>query len=109
MSGPMDVPDLPFTKPQQLIDLEQIGTDRLNAMTKAEAYERIEEAAYALANNYRKEKGGDYDSCVDLVSMALRVTGGAIDSKVGPLMIAESEKLAQEACRVIFTDDTLEY
>lgn len=109
MPWPEDVPDMPMSKPKQLLNLEKLGPDRLNAMTKQEAEERIQEAGYALANNYRREVNDDFDDCVQTVSTALKVTGSSVGGTLGALMVAECENVAREACKVVLTDDTLEY
>ena len=109
MPRPENVPELPFEKPEQLVELETLGPDRLSAMTPTEAHERMQEAAYALAYAYRKKACGNQEGCVLTVSSALAVTGGAINTKVGVSLVAESNQLAQEACAVVYTDDTLEY
>ena len=110
MKYPDDVPELPITKPKQLTNLETLSPEILDAMTEVEATERVEEAAYALACNYRDEVDDDIDGCIRMVSTALKVTGNSLRSRhIGPKLVAESEALAKEACRVVLTENDLEY
>lgn len=106
--GPDDLPAI--TKPVQLINIEKLTEEQQNAMTKQESHERIQEAAYALADAYQNEVGGDYDQCILVVATILETTGAGINSSIGPLMVAESHPYAKEACRVYFPEsDAVEY
>lgn len=102
MSWPPDVPDLPMEKPKELEILEELDDHVLNAMTDVEVEERIRDAAVALATAFHNEIGGDYETCVIVVSGALKETGGAIGGPFGEAMIGLSHTETEYACRLVF-------
>lgn len=104
MPSDENTPSNALTKPPQLIHLEQLSAEQLNAMTPVEVEERIEEAAYALADNYQHEMQGGYKECVETVSTILFSTGAAINTQVGHLMVAKCEAYAAGACRIYFPE-----
>lgn len=98
-----DVPDLPIDKPKEIESLELMDPKILDSMPGVEVKEKVEEIAHAVAKAYKKQRPkGDFDECVEVVSIALSVTGGAIGSQVGTAMIAESENAARTACELVF-------
>jgi hypothetical protein len=102
MSWPPDMPDLPIKKPKELEMIEQLDNHILAAMDDVEIEERIRDAARAIAKEYHKELGGDYDSCKIIVSSALTETGGSIGGHFGESMISLSASEAENACRIVF-------
>ena len=107
-TGPDNLPKI--SKPHQLISLEELTNEQLSAMTYVEKIERIQEVAYGLAGNYRREYDGNYDNCVLAVSTFLETTGAALGKSFGALMVAESNVAACEACREFFPEsDPVEY
>lgn len=105
MSWELDTPEVPLKKSAALEKLEQMSLDQLNAMDRQEVNERIEEAAFGLARAYHKIKGSDCDTCIGIVHSALSQTGGALGGKVGAIMVATSVQAAENACRVVFTQE----
>jgi hypothetical protein len=98
-----DVPDLPIKKPKKIERLEKMDRRSLDSMPKVEVQELVDDAAQSVADAYKKEvKGANFDECVEIVSVALSVTGSSIGGTVGTLMVAESESASQRACRLTF-------
>lgn len=104
-----DTPELDFKKPPTIIYLEELNDNTLNAMDFVEIDEHIQNAANEIAQAYHKAKGGNYEDCVLIVSMALSVTGNAIGGKVGGLLVARNEEAARKAGRLVFPDITDEF
>ena len=99
-----DTPELDFKKPPTIIYLEELNNNTLNAMDFVEIYDHIQTAANETAQAYHKAKGGNYEDCVLIVSMALSVTGNAIGGKVGGLLVARSEEAARKAAELVFPE-----
>jgi hypothetical protein len=108
MSWPPDVPDIGIKKPHTLEKLESTDRDILDAMDHVEVEERITDVAQSLAREYRKEKNADYQSCLDFVTFALRMTGSALGGKFGAYMVGERVRLAERGTRMVFPDNNLE-
>ncbi len=99
-----DVPELNIPKPEAIKLLEGLGDDVLNAMDNEEIRRRMEDAANQLAHSYAKKPNADYEGCVDLISMALSVTGNAMGGRVGALFVGQSSEAAEKASRLEFPD-----
>lgn len=97
-----DNPDIPIRKPRALSKLEKMDFHTLQAMPPVEVDEVCHDVAQGVAEEYHKEKGGSYEECVSVVSVALTTTGSAIGGHVGDLMIGQSDSLASHACRAVF-------
>lgn len=96
---------LGVTKPRALAWLETQGNDVLNAMDDREADKRIQDAGQQLAKNYVNEQKGDYEGCKLTVSTALSVAGNSIGGKIGALMVAMSDEVAEKSCRRMYPND----
>jgi len=102
MSWPPDVPDINLAKPKELAYLEKLEPQVRNAMTKQEVSDHIETIAQRFAENYKQKKGSDYTGCLETVSLALSLSGGAIGGKVGQTLMGTSSVAAKAACRIVF-------
>ncbi len=103
MNNWQDVPELGIKKPKKLEEFEELEPHILDAMTPLEVTEHIRDIAESVADAYHREvNGGNYQGCVDMVSVALSVTGNAIGGKVGAEMVGENESAAKEACKLEF-------
>ena len=101
-----DVPGLPFDKPKQIEALEQMNRAMLDLMPPLEVDETVAEIAHAVATTYKqKVKNSDYDGCVEVVAVALSVTGSSIGGHVGNAMVAANQHMAVIACRRAFPQD----
>jgi hypothetical protein len=105
-----DVPDLPITKPKEIEKLEQMDRVMLESMPFQEVQDIIDEAAHAFARAYHEQvPDGDYEGCIDIVSVALSVTGSALGGKVGTAMIGASQSATKSACRIVFPEEEESY
>lgn len=102
-----DVPDLPIKKPKEIENLEQMDRAVLDSMPPMEVEETVAQIAHAVARNYLKEKKdlATQPECLELISIALKVTGAAIGGHVGNAMVAEANSAAETACRLAFSSD----
>lgn len=100
--------DIPIKKPKALEKIERLGPKILNAMDPIEVDEVVNDAAVGVAEEYHKELGGNYEDCVNIVSVALTVTGNSISGQVGSHMIGNANILAQQVCRNIFPEEGIE-
>ena len=64
--------------------------------------ETVDNIAEAIAGAYKKEHPKGTPKCLEIVSLALTVTGSAIGGHVGTAMVAESDKAAQRATNLYF-------
>lgn len=96
--------EMPIKKPHQLIELEQMSLENLEAMTQEEVHSRIENAADALALNYMQERGESYEDCIEIVSTFLETSGGPIGGKVGAALVARGLPEATRACRYYYAE-----
>lgn len=99
-----DVPELNIPKPKAIKWLEELGDDVLHAMDTVEINRRIDDAAGQIAQEYAKKPGADYEGCVDLISMALSVTGNAMGGRVGALFVGRCDEAAEKAARLVYPD-----
>lgn len=98
-----DVPDIPIKKPKEIESLETMDRRVLDSMPGLEVEEKVEEIAHAVARAYKEQNPkGNYDECLEIVSIALNVTGSAIGGKVGNAMIAESDSASRTACQLVY-------
>ncbi len=98
-----DIPDLPIEKPKQIEQLEQMDRVSLDSMPPMEVQEKVEEIAHAVASAYKEQvKHGSFDTCVEIVSTALTMTGSSIGGHVGDALIANSDKASHHACSIAF-------
>ena len=102
---PDDVPAFPFKKPRQVEEFEQLSTDQLNSMVGSEVKEKIDDVAFSIAKTYEKQQNSSYEGCVSIVSEMLMVTGGAINHKVGQVMVGSGDSVARRICSEIFPED----
>ena len=101
-----DVPELEIKKPTEILQFEELSPEILEAMSTMEIHARIDRAAEAVAREYKKEKDESYDECVNIVSIALSVTGNAIGGKVGALMVGRSDSSAIQASRLVYPEES---
>jgi len=102
-----DVPDLPIRKPKKIEQLEKTDPAILEAMPRVEVDDTVEDIAHAVAVAYKKQvKNCHYEECIEVVSVALKVTGSSLGGQVGKAMIAANEKSAIKACSLVFTKET---
>lgn len=99
-----DVPDLPITKPKELEKIESMDAAERNAMRDVQVEETVGEIAHAVARDYHKQLGGNYEDCLDIVSVALTVTGSSLGGNLGNAMTSSNESAAKIACRTIFPE-----
>jgi len=98
-----DVPDIPIKKPKEIEDLEQMDRAFLDSMPSAEVNEKIEQIAHALARDYKIQvANGSYDECLQIVSVALILTGSAVGGHIGSSMIAAGNHAALKASKDAF-------
>lgn len=99
-----DVPDLPISKPKELEKIELMDPAERNAMRDVQVEETVDEIAHAVARDYHQQLGGSYRDCIDIVSVALTVTGSSLGGNLGNAMISSTETAARTACRTIFPE-----
>lgn len=107
MSWNLDVPELPFKKPKMIEELESIDFDQREAMDPQERKDRVRETAYSLAKSYKnhiKDKGS-FEGCVAITTEALSSLGNSLSGKLGTQMVGESERVAQDACRIVYPEE----
>lgn len=110
MSWPQDVPDIPIEKPKEIEKLELMDRTSLDSMPPAEVNEKVDEIAHAVARDYKKQiKNSSFEKCLEIVSVALEVTGSAIGGRIGTAMIAARDSAALNASRAVFPKDTREF
>lgn len=98
-----DVPDIPINKPEKIEDIEGMDKAELDSLPFAGVDSLVTEAARAVADAYAEQgKDPNYERCVEIVSVALQVTGAGIGTQVGRHMTATSDEKAHEACRIQF-------
>jgi hypothetical protein len=98
-----DDEDLPIDIPGNLLDLEKLGPERLNAMTRQELEDRLQDASKVAAQSYLNTfPDGHYEACVLVVSTLLQKVGTGVDASVGSLIVAESESWAKAGCGEVF-------
>jgi hypothetical protein len=105
MSWELDTPQFPLKKSATLEKLEQLHPEQLNAMDRVEIDEHIEDIAYGFAKAYHKKKPHDFDTCLTIVSAALKETGGALGGKFGAIMVGTSQEVAEKVCKVVFDEE----
>lgn len=104
MSWPPDTPDLPIRKPKEIEKLESMDTVSLNSMPGMEIDETVDDVAYAVARDYRKSGGKDIDECINIVSIALSMTGSSLGGKLGTAMVAASNSASIKASHLVFDE-----
>jgi hypothetical protein len=105
MSWPPDVPNIPIKKPKEIEVLELTDSAFLDSMPPLEVQEKIEEIAHATARDYKEQvKNGSFEECLEIVTIALEVTGSAIGGQVGRAMVAACNSAALNASRNMFPD-----
>lgn len=105
-----DVPNLPIKKPREIEDLEQMDRAFLDSLPGIEVEGKVKQIAHAVARDYKKQKkNGSFDECLEVVSVALRVTGAAIGGQVGRAMIAAYDSESLAAAQEFFPKDTAEF
>lgn len=103
MSWYPDVPNLPIAKPKEIEALEQRGRTYLDSMPPLEVQETVDNIAEAVAVAYKKKNAkGDREGCLEVVSVALKVTGSAIGGHVGNAMVAQCDTAAERAIEIYF-------
>lgn len=102
MSWHPDVPELDIPKPRAIEEIESLGDDVLNAMDTVEIDHRIESAAKQMAHAYVKKPEISFEGCVDLIAMALSVTGNALGGRVGAHFVAKSKEAAEQAAHEVY-------
>jgi len=102
MNSDLDVPDLPFKKPEALEKLELLQKDQRNAMDPYERESRIQEAAASIAEKYHQKDKEDFKGCVLLVETALREMGASMGGEFGTHMVGLSLHAAEEACKRVY-------
>ena len=106
MTWQPDTPNLPIRKPKEIEHLEMADRISLNSMPPAEVQEKVEEIAHAVARDFKKQvKNSSFERCVQIVSIALKVTGSAIGGHVGNAMIAACDTAAINASRDAFPEE----
>ncbi len=98
----LDNPDIPINKPKEIRELEAMGKADRESMPPREMDEKVEDAAEGIARAYKKLPGSNYQDCLDVVSVALNVTGAALEGKFGTHMLSLSDSEAERACKLIF-------
>lgn len=101
----LDIPNLPFKKPDKIEKLEKLTFEQREAMDNEEVKERISQVAYSLAKASMDHNGKDFEACVDMVSQALTELGGSLGGHFGASMVARSENAALIACNDLFSKD----
>lgn len=110
MTWHQDVPSIPIKKPKEIEALELMNRVSLDSMPPLEVQEKVDEIAHAVARDYKKQiKNGTFEECLEIVSIALSVTGSAIGGQVGNAMVAASNSAAQIASRHAFPVDKSEF
>lgn len=105
-----DVPNIPIKKPKEIEALEQMDRVSLDSMPSVEVKEKVEQIAHAVARDYKKQKkNGNFDECLEVVSIALKVTGSAIGGHVGTAMIAACDSASLVAAQDAYPEDTSEF
>lgn len=97
-----DVPDLPISKPESIEFIETMDPKARESLPGVEVDEIVDKIAYSVASDYKKKVGGDFEGCVDIVSVALSVTGSSIGGRVGQKMVGANQKAAKNACRIVY-------
>lgn len=101
-----DVPKLPIKKPRLIEQLEQKNRAFLDSLPGTEVQETVDNIADAVAAEYKKEvPKGNREMCLEIVSVALTVTGSAIGGQVGNAMVAQSDKAALRATENYFPEE----
>ena len=104
MSWHPDVPELPIKKPIEIEKIEGMDPIVLNAMRDVQIHETVEEIAHAVARDYHEQLGGNYEDCVNIVSVALSVTGSSLGGNLGLAMVASKDTASKNACQMIFPE-----
>lgn len=100
-----DVPNLPIKKPKRIEAIEKMDPTYRESLPQVEVQELVDDAAEAVAKEYKKEfPNGTHERCIELVSVALTVTGSAIGGQVGNAMIAQADKNAERVATMYFGD-----
>lgn len=102
MSSEIDVPNLPFKKPVEVEELEEMGYDQREAMDYQEMSERINSIAYILAESCQKQGFSSRTECSAIIHSALTELGASFSGRFGAKMVALSESAAKEACKEVF-------
>lgn len=101
-----DVPNLPIKKPKKIEDIEQMDPAFLNSLPKVEVQELVDGAAEAVAQAYKQQiPKGNREQCLEIVSVALTVTGSAIGGQVGNAMIAQADKNGERVASLFFPQE----
>ena len=102
-----DVPNIPIKKPKEIEVMDRTSLDSLPPLA---VKEKVDEIAHAVARDYKKQKKHpSFDECLEIISIALKVTGSAIGGRVGTAMIAACDSAALTAAKTAFPDDTSEF
>lgn len=110
MSWHPDVPDLPIRKPREIELLEMMDRASLDSLPPLEVDEKVNEIAHAVARDYKSQiDNGSFDECVEVVSVALKVTGSAIGGHVGNAMIAAHNSAALRVSQDAFPPETRKF
>jgi len=105
MSWHPDVPNIPIKKPKELEKLEMMDRVWLDSLPPVEVQEKVDEIAHAIARDYKKQvKNADFETCQEIISVALRVTGSAIGGRVGQSMVASCDTAALKASQNAFPE-----
>jgi len=100
---PRDIPELPFSKPKELVFLQELAPEQRDAMDPWEQKHRVQKFAYELSEAFlQHDPKLDYEGCLTFVGNALMETGGAFGGQFGMLMVGEAETIAMEACDQLY-------
>lgn len=100
-----DVPNLPIKKPKKIEAIETMDKAFLDSLPPLEVQEMVDGAADAVAHACKRElKEATHEKCLEIVSVALTVTGSAIGGTVGNAMVAQADKAAKLATDQYFPE-----
>ena len=103
-----DVPDIPIKKPKEIESLEMMDRVSLQSLPPLEITEKVDEIAHAVARDYKQQvKKNSFDECVEIVSIALKVTGSAIGGRMGNAMIGACDSASLKAAKTAFPNSSL--
>lgn len=95
----LDVPNLPFKKPEELEKIERLEKNQRESMVPYEREHFIQEAANSIANSYQKQHEEDSDGCKLLIENALREMGAFLGGDFGTHMVGISSEAAEKATK----------
>ncbi len=100
-----DVPNLPIKKPKKIEDIEQMDPTFLNSLPGTEVQEMVDGAAEAVAKAFKQQvPNGTHEQCLEIVSVALTITGSGIGGQVGNAMISQADKNAERVASLFFPE-----